>query len=73
MLFLAKNSPSPADTFIFSFQLKEEAENLRQKYLKKYSNALEAAKGALNPVSSQVETLRDSFRCQASSRASQVP
>jgi hypothetical protein len=52
--------------------LKEEAEELRQKYLKKYSNALDAAKGALMPVSSQVESLRESFRCQVSTKTSEV-
>jgi hypothetical protein len=39
------------------FQLPAEAEELRQKYLKKYSNALEAAQGAVLPVSANVEKM----------------
>jgi hypothetical protein len=54
------------------FQLPAEAEELRQKYLKKYSNALEAAQGAVLPVSANVEALRSSFICDSSEDAREV-
>lgn len=54
------------------FQLKSEADELRQKYLKKYSNAVEAAVGAVVPISAQVESLRDGFKCKVSSKSSEV-
>merc|ERR1739848_180161 len=38
-----------------------EAKVLQNKYLSKYTTAIEAAKEAVNPVTTQVETLQDSF------------
>ena len=42
-------------------KLRDEAKELQDKYLTKYSVAMKAAKDAVEPVTKQVETLRVSF------------
>ena len=43
-------------------KLRDEAKELQCKYLTKYNTAIQAAKEAVDPVTRQVETLRDSFK-----------
>ncbi|TRY78378.1 hypothetical protein TCAL_01692 [Tigriopus californicus] len=45
-------------------QLLDEAEVLKKNYLVKYSTAIEAAQGALHPITAQVLELQSSFVCR---------
>ena len=45
-------------------KLRDEAKELKQKYLTKYLSALTVAKEAVSPVTSQVEELKETFKCE---------
>lgn len=47
-------------------KLRDEARELQSKYLEKYTNAIKAAKEAVDPITAQVEQLRTSFQVQDS-------
>ena len=45
-------------------KLRDEAKELQNKYLNKYSTAVLASKEAVDPITAQVENFRESFNCQ---------
>ena len=45
-------------------KLRDEAKELQNKYLNKYSTAVLASKEAVDPITAQVENFRESFSCQ---------